>query len=99
MVDVSVVIAAKNEAVHVREAVESILAQQGVDFELVFVDDGSTDETASIVRSMDHSRLHLLTNTKSGKVTASHRRRVTGSASSQAMTSCPQARLPSAGER
>lgn len=70
LTDVSVVIAAKNEAVYVREAVASILAQEHVDFELVFVDDGSTDNTADIVRSFDDIRVRLLSNTKAGKVSA-----------------------------
>lgn len=66
----SVVIAAKNEEKHVREAVSSILAQEGVDFELVFVDDGSTDDTAAIVSNIDDRRLRLLSNPMSGKVSA-----------------------------
>lgn len=70
MPDVSVVIAAKNEAAHVRAAVESILSQEGVDFELVFVDDGSTDETANIVRSFNSPRLRLIKNPRQGKVSA-----------------------------
>lgn len=43
--EVSVVIAARNEELHVVEAVQSILAQRGVRHELIFVDDNSTDAT------------------------------------------------------
>jgi len=42
---VSVVISTYNRAAMVVEAVESVLAQAGVDFQLIVVDDGSTDDT------------------------------------------------------
>ncbi len=43
---VSVIITTYNRAAMVAEAVESVLAQEMTDFELIVVDDGSTDETA-----------------------------------------------------
>ena len=42
---VSVIITTYNRATMVPEAVESVLAQEMTDFELIVVDDGSTDET------------------------------------------------------
>jgi glycosyltransferase involved in cell wall biosynthesis len=39
-----------NGATHLRESVESILTQEDVDLEFVVVDDGSTDDTAAILR-------------------------------------------------
>jgi glycosyltransferase involved in cell wall biosynthesis len=44
---VSVVIPAYNRAAMLREAVASVLAQRGVRFELIVVDDGSSDATAA----------------------------------------------------
>ncbi|HVA78224.1 MAG TPA: glycosyltransferase [Candidatus Binataceae bacterium] len=44
--EVSVVIPTYNRAAMVREAALSVLAQRGVDYELIVIDDGSTDGTA-----------------------------------------------------
>ncbi|MCX7899780.1 MAG: glycosyltransferase, partial [Methylocystis sp.] len=46
---ISVVMAAHNGASQLRATMDSVLAQQGVDFEFVVVDDGSTDETLVIL--------------------------------------------------
>ena len=43
--EISVIISTYNRAAMVTEAVESVLAQEMTDFELIVVDDGSTDET------------------------------------------------------
>jgi glycosyltransferase involved in cell wall biosynthesis len=48
---VSVVIRTYNRAAYLREAVESVLGQTYRDFELIVVDDGSTDETSSLLDS------------------------------------------------
>ncbi len=48
---VSVVMAAKNYARFLPAAVDSVLAQTVVDWELVIVDDGSTDHTPAAVKS------------------------------------------------
>ncbi len=47
---VSVIIPTYNRLPMVREAVESVLAQDFEDFELIVVDDGSTDGTAEAIR-------------------------------------------------
>lgn len=46
---VSVLIPARDEEASIAAAVDSVLASRGVDLELIVLDDGSTDATASIV--------------------------------------------------
>ena len=47
---ISILIAAYNAAAYIREAVDSALAQADVPVEVIVADDGSTDETAAILR-------------------------------------------------
>lgn len=53
---------AHNVARHIGDSIRSVLTQQGLDFELVVVDDGSTDNTASVVASFNDARLRLIRN-------------------------------------
>ena len=48
----SVIIPLYNKAPYVRKALESVLAQTYTDFELIVVDDGSTDDSAEIAETM-----------------------------------------------
>lgn len=47
--EVSVVMSVYNGAQFLRESIESILSQEGVDFEFIIVNDGSTDITGQII--------------------------------------------------
>ena len=68
--DVSVVMAVKNEEKYVREALDSILMQVGVVFEIVVVDDGSDDDTWEILQSYQVDKIRVLSNPKPGKARA-----------------------------
>ena len=57
---VSIVVPTYERAHTLRASLESLLAQQGVDFEVVVVDDGSTDDTAAVLRTVCDARLRVL---------------------------------------
>jgi glycosyltransferase involved in cell wall biosynthesis len=69
---VSVVMSVRDGARYLRAAVDSILAQTYRDFEFVVVDDGSTDETPSILQSYARAdpRLRILRGAGRGIVAA-----------------------------
>src|SRR5687768_1793477 len=54
---VSVILNCYNHAPYVAEAVESVLGQSFADFELILVDNGSTDETRTILERYDDRRI------------------------------------------
>ncbi len=47
--EISIVMGVYNDARHLRAALDSVLSQQGVELELIAVDDGSTDESPAIL--------------------------------------------------
>jgi glycosyltransferase involved in cell wall biosynthesis len=57
---VSVVIPVLNRPVAVRRAIESVLGQTFQNFEIIVVDDGSTDDTAESVSSFQDPRIRLI---------------------------------------
>ena len=57
---VSIIMPAYNASDFIREAVDSILAQTFGDFELIILNDGSTDDTQAIVESYDDERIRLV---------------------------------------
>lgn len=60
MVSVSVLLCAYNAEAYIKEAVESVLAQSFRNFELLLVDDGSTDNTLKIMSSFRDGRIKIL---------------------------------------
>lgn len=60
--EVSVCIPVYNGERFLQEAIESVLAQDYQDFELIIVDDASTDNSTDIVRSLKDSRLRFYQN-------------------------------------
>lgn len=59
---VSVLMSVYNNAPYLEKAVQSILNQTFSDFELIIVDDGSTDESATIIQNQSDSRIRFLQN-------------------------------------
>ena len=52
---ISIIIPTYNRSSFVQEAIDSVLAQKFVDFELIVVDDGSTDDTHSALKKYNKS--------------------------------------------
>jgi glycosyltransferase involved in cell wall biosynthesis len=57
---VSVVIPLYNKGPYIARALNSVLAQTFQDFEVIVVDDGSTDDGAAVVRGFDDPRIRLI---------------------------------------
>jgi len=70
---ISVVVPLYNKAAFVRRALDSLLAQTVQDFEVVVVDDGSSDEGPAIVRAMTDPRIRLVTQENQGAGPARNR--------------------------
>lgn len=70
--EVTVSMPACNAGAFIREAIASVLRQEGIALELIVVDDGSTDDTADVVRSIPDPRVTLLRNTRRLGIGASH---------------------------
>jgi glycosyltransferase involved in cell wall biosynthesis len=59
--ELSVVVCVYNEEDNIRPMVERIeQALIGFDYEMVFVDDGSTDNTRKVIKDINHKRLRLI---------------------------------------
>lgn len=54
---ISAIMPTYNQAPYLREAIDSVLAQTFTDWELIIVDDGSTDETPAILASYTDPRI------------------------------------------
>ena len=58
--DVSIVIAAFNAAATIERAISGAMEQQGVSFEVIVIDDQSTDDTRDVVAAMADPRIRLI---------------------------------------
>ncbi len=58
--EISVVLPVWNRAATLRRAIDTVLAQQGVGFELVVVDDGSTDDSVAVAEAVQDPRLRVI---------------------------------------
>jgi glycosyltransferase involved in cell wall biosynthesis len=73
MPEVSVIIPSFNHDAYVAEAVRSVLEQTLADFELIVVDDGSTDKSLEILKNIDDPRLKVLAQENCGAHNAINR--------------------------
>ncbi len=70
MSKVSIIMATYNGEKTARESIDSILAQTHRDLELIIIDDGSTDDTVTIVKAISNKRVKLLSQKNSGSPAA-----------------------------
>jgi glycosyltransferase involved in cell wall biosynthesis len=70
---VSVIIPLYNKARHIARAINSVLSQTVADFELIVVDDGSTDSGGGMVRDLADPRLRLIAQDNAGPSAARNR--------------------------
>jgi cellulose synthase/poly-beta-1,6-N-acetylglucosamine synthase-like glycosyltransferase len=70
LVPVSVIVPAYNEEVGIAAAVRSLAASSHPEFEVVVVDDGSTDATAAVVESLGEPKVTLVRQANGGKPSA-----------------------------
>jgi glycosyltransferase involved in cell wall biosynthesis len=61
---VTVLMPVYNGEKYIKEALESILQQTFIDFEFLIINDGSTDNSVSIIKSFNDNRIRLIHNEK-----------------------------------
>ena len=62
MPKVSVIMLSYNHERYIKEAIESVLNQSYHDYELIVVDDGSSDNSLNIINSFDDNRMRVYAN-------------------------------------
>lgn len=70
---VSVIIPTYNRGRFILEAIDSVLSQEYPNFELLVIDDGSTDNTAAVVGAIDDPRLRYIQQDNRGRSNARNR--------------------------
>ena len=63
---VTILMPARNAGKYIGEAIQSVLEQTYGDFELLIVDDGSTDDTPMVVRQFSDRRIRLISKENEG---------------------------------
>ncbi len=71
--EISVVVPLYNKSLYIERTIRSILAQQCADFEILVVDDGSTDGGGSLVEALNDPRILLVRQNNQGRSAARNR--------------------------
>ncbi len=69
---ISIIIRTYNNAAFIRKAVESALQQDYPDFEVIVINDGSTDNTAAILHSFQDHKLRIIHQENKGMIEAGY---------------------------
>lgn len=62
----AVIVPVYNEAAGIRPTLEALAAQDDADFDVVFVDNGSTDDSAAVIASYEQPRWRIITEPQKG---------------------------------
>ena len=63
---VSVIMPAKNAGKYIKKSIESIINQDYSNFELIIINDNSTDNTLEVINQFNDKRIHVLTGNGAG---------------------------------
>ena len=63
---ISVILPVFNAQIYLRESIESILSQSFTNFELIIINDGSTDQSLEIIQSYTDERIKLINQANAG---------------------------------
>ena len=66
----SVIIPLYNKGVHIQDTLESVFNQQFTDFEIIIVNDGSTDDGYKKIHALNHPKIHCYTTVNKGVAAA-----------------------------
>lgn len=69
----SIIVALYNKAAYIEETLRSVLAQTASDFEVIVINDGSTDNGPALVTGLGDSRIRLLNQANAGVSAARNR--------------------------
>ena len=72
-IPLSIIIPVYNKAEYVDRCLHSILEQDYTNFELIIIDDGSTDESANIIKQFTDSRIIFISTANKGVSAARNR--------------------------
>lgn len=73
MIKISIIIPVFNKENYIQTAIESVLSQSFKDFEIIIVNDGSTDNTLEVLSSLTDKRIRIINQSKSGVSLARNR--------------------------
>ena len=71
--EISVIVPTYNGAMYLQETLDALLVQTFPNFELLVIDDGSTDNSASVVESIEDPRVRLIRKKNKGLAHALNR--------------------------
>lgn len=66
MPEISVVIPVYNKAAYLQETIQSVLSQSFTDFELILINDGSTDNSLNVIKTFSDARIRIINQENQG---------------------------------